>query len=245
MAGGRQAAFGLFAAALMAATPPHAVAQASAAQPANTAAVSLSLASDFRVRGVSMSDRQPALSLSFSEDLANGVYGGATVLGQGGRDGGLQMLGHVEYVGYAVRRPGGVAWDFGLNNQDFKLETLQPFHVRYSEVFAGISDGRFSARLFYAPDYLQQGIQVAYLDIGAVARPADGWRLSSHLGVFKPLAGFEGKPVRRTRYDARLDLVRRVGRFDLDLGWATAAPAPAPDSRRSRPALIAAATAFF
>ncbi len=236
MATGLQAGLGLGAAMLALSTATAAGAQAT---------VSLSLESDFRVRGVSMSDRRPAADLSVSDDLFNGAYVGAAVLGQDTRGGELKALGHMEYAGYAIRRPDGVTWDFGVNNQDFRVLTATPAHVRYSEAFVGVSDGRFNARLFYTPDYLHQGIQVAYLDLGAVDQLTPNWRFSTHLGMFAPVADFKDTTVHRRRYDARVDLVRRVGRVDLGLAVAVAAPGPAPDPKRSRPGLIATARASF
>jgi hypothetical protein len=207
---------------------------------------SLSLLSDYRIRGVSVSERRPALSLSISDDLSNGIYLGGSVLGQEGPEHSPHRVGHLEYLGYAMRTTSGLAWEVGADNQDLSIYT-QPrkLHLKYSEAYVGLSNENFSTRVYYSPNYLRSGLNVAYAEINGVLRPADDWRFTTHLGLFKPLSGTRGTGVRRDRIDVRFDLVRRLGPTELALGWATAAPAPLPDKRRGGSGLVASATVYF
>lgn len=202
--------------------------------------------SDYRIRGVSVSERRPAASLSLADDLANGVYFGATVMGQQGPDSGVRNVGHMEYVGYAARRADGLAWEVGADNQDISVYA-QPkkLRLKYSEAYVGLSNGTVSTRVYYSPNYLHSGLSVAYGEVNGVLRPAENWRLNAHLGLFEPLAGTRGTTVRRDRLDLRLDVARRFGPAELAVGWTTTAPAPLPEPRRGGSGLVASATIFF
>ena len=214
-------------------------------QPAHAqVAGSLSLTSDYRVRGVSFSDRRPALSLSLSDDLANGVYLGATAWAQDAPGSRARLLGHQEYLGYAGRVASGQAWEVGLDNQHYEGYGRTPLRLDYSEAYAGLSDGRFSSRLYFSPNYNGSRHRIAYFETNAAFRPAEGWRLTGHVGVLQALnrwRGFSMKP----RYDARVDVVRKLGPAEVSVGWASATPATGPDPRRSRGAVIVAASLYF
>ncbi|HEY2357929.1 MAG TPA: TorF family putative porin [Phenylobacterium sp.] len=205
----------------------------------------LALQSDFRLRGVSVSDLRPTLALTLGDDFANGVYLGGSAIGQDPSHGGPRMLGHMEYLGFAARRRNGVAWDVGVNNQDLSVHARPPIRVRYSEAYFGVSDGDISGRLYISPNYMRPGVSVAYLELNRVWRVETDWRFAGHVGVFQPLTGTSGTTVRRTRLDGRFDVVRRLGPVELDLGLTAASPAAQPEPRRSRPGFVLAATAFF
>ena len=208
-------------------------------------AASLSIASDYRLRGVSLSDRNPVLALSVSDDLANGVYLGGSAIGAAPSGDGARLVGNMEYAGYAARLENGLTWDVGLDNQVFRVPTPTPLRLSYSEAHVGLSNGDVSARLYYSPNYLRPGLSIAYLEVGGVLRPTDDWRVAAHLGFFKPLAGTGGTTVRRERTDVRLDIVRRFRSGELGLGWAAASPAALPAPARSRGAFVLSATASF
>jgi hypothetical protein len=206
---------------------------------------SLTLQSDDRLRGVSLSDRRPTLTLSLADDLANGVYFGASATGEAAGSEGLRTVGHAEYLGYAIQQSNGLTWDFGVDNEDARIYAGRHVRLRYTELYGGLSNGSLSGRISISPNYQKQGLVVAYAELNGVMRPADNWRLAAHAGAFAPVSGFEGTPIRRKRYDARLDVFRRFGRAELGLGWAAATPAPLPDKRRSRGGLIASLSVAF
>lgn len=201
---------------------------------------SLGLQSDYRLRGVSLTDRRPALSLSVSGDFASGAYLGGSLIGQQTSEG-SRDLGHVEYLGYAVRTAGGASIDLGVNNQDFTVYGGRPFRLKYNEVYAGLSKGDYSARLHYSPNW--PGTETLYLDLNGAWRPAPHWRVAAHAGVFKPLDPSPGTPP--ARYDARLDLIREFRRGEVNLGWSVATPPQRPQTRRSRGGLVVGLTTFF
>ncbi len=202
----------------------------------------LSLDSDYRLRGVSLTDNQPAIGASLTYDHASGAYAGAAVVAHDAPDGG-RLLGHMEYAGYALRGRGGYDWDVGVNNQDFTPYGPQRAHLRYSEVYVGVSRGDLSARVYYSPNYLRSWGTTAYLDLNGVLRPAASWRLSGHAGALIP-AGGGAAPV-RTRYDLRVGVARDFKAGEIRAIFTTAWPTPHALSSRAAPALVVGASVFF
>lgn len=206
---------------------------------------SLSLQNDYRIRGASISELRPTLGLTVSEDLANGVYFGATLVVGDTREEGAELLGHTEYLGYAHHNLNGLTWEVGVDNVDFEIYPTPNFHLTYSEAYVGLSDGTFSSRLYVSPNYLQEGLTVAYAEVNAVMRPNDDWRLSAHLGYFVPLGGNAGTPVRKDRADVRFDIVRRFGPAEFNLGWTSAFPGAFPAPWRSSGGVLAGVAVYF
>jgi uncharacterized protein (TIGR02001 family) len=203
----------------------------------------LSLDSDYRLRGVSLTDNRPAVTASFAYDHGSGAYAGAAVVAHQSPDGGGRLLGHMEYLGYAAGGRGGYGWDVGVDNQDFAPYGPQRFHLRYSEVYVGVSKGDLSARLYYSPNYLPSWGTTAYLDLNGVLRPADNWRLTGHVGALVPMGG--GNAPVRTRYDLRLGVARDFKSGELRANFTTAFPAPQALKSRTRPAVVVGASVFF
>jgi hypothetical protein len=206
---------------------------------------SVSLQNDYRIRGASVSEKRPTVSLTVSDDLSDGVYFGASVVVGDTRDEGAQVLGHTEYLGYAHRNLSGLTWEVGADNVDFELYPAPNFHLSYSEAYVGLSKGAFTSRLYISPNYLQEGLTVAYLDLNAVVRPSDDWRLTGHLGYFEPIAGNARTAVRKDRWDVRFDVVRRIGPAEVNLGWTNAFPAAFPARWRSGAGVLAGISVFF
>lgn len=208
-------------------------------------AAALTLQSDDRLRGVSVSDLRPTLTLAASGDLANGLYYGASATGLDAGDEGVRLLGHAEYAGYAIRRPDGLVWDLGADNLDLRVYGSHKTRLRYTELYAGVSNGTLGARVSYSPNYQKLGLNVLYTELNGAIRPADDWRVTGHLGAFTPISGTRGTLVRRNRYDARVDVIRRLGRVELGLGWTMATPAALPDPARSRSGVVASVSLAF
>jgi uncharacterized protein (TIGR02001 family) len=207
-------------------------------------AVGLAATSDYRVRGLSYSDRQPVVSASLSGDFGNGVYAGAQAVVQDLAGAHMHLLGHLEYAGYARRMDDGLSWEVGVDNQHYEGYGAAPFRVNYTEAYAGLSGRNFTTRLYYSPNYNGSDHHTLYLETNAVVRPADGWRLTAHAGVFQPLNDWPFVK-RRPRYDGRIDLIRTFGRAELSVGWVGATPPIGPAPKLSQGALIVGASVYF
>ena len=80
---------------------------------------SISLASEYNARGVSLSNGRPAAQLSLSYDASPCWYAGAFAapgLTQAGRSGVAKL---VLYGGYAARLPSGLSWEAGASGTSF------------------------------------------------------------------------------------------------------------------------------
>jgi uncharacterized protein (TIGR02001 family) len=222
------------------------IAGALAVQPSSTQAQvsgGLGLTSDYRVRGISFSAGRPAVSVSLSGDFANGVYLGATAIGQDVTESDIRLLGDIEYVGYARRFSNGLTWETGLNHQHFSGYGATPLHLNYSEAYVGVAGQRFSTRLYYSPNYNGSGHNMLYLENSAVMRPADGWRIAGHVGVLQAANHWRGGSM-KPRYDGRIDVIRSFGRAEVSVGWAQATPDIA-EPKKSRGGVIVGASVFF
>jgi uncharacterized protein (TIGR02001 family) len=206
---------------------------------------SVTLATDYRLRGVSLTDRRPALSLAAAYDDPSGFYAGGAVIAHNPESSSVRVLGHTEYLGFAARGAGGTSWDVGFANVDMTLYLDRKYPLEYRQVYVGVAKDALSARLSYSPDYPREGVRSVYLDLNGAVRPAENWRLTGHLGAMSRLDGdraIDGKP---TRYDVRLGLARTFDHGELQLAWNAVTPRPRPLTRRTRGGLSLAASYFF
>jgi uncharacterized protein (TIGR02001 family) len=207
-------------------------------------AAAATLTSDYRVRGVSLSDRRPAITLGLSDDLANGLYFGASAIVQDAAGSRAHLLGHQEYLGYARRLDNGMTWEAGFDNQRYEGYGAAPFRLSYTEAYLGLAAGKISTRLYYSPNYNGDDHNAAYFEANTVLRPADGWRITGHAGVFQALNHWRFASM-KPRYDGRIDVIRRIGPAELSLGWAAASPHVGPNPKITESGVIVGAAVFF
>lgn len=213
------------------------------AQPAQAQfSAAVGLQSDYRYRGISLSDGLPAATLDLSYDHSSGLYAGASAIGAviGGYG---RSLGFIEYLGYVTPRRGGASFDVGVNNQDLAYYyTDRRVPLRYSEVYVGVVGDRLSAHLHYSPNYLQPGYGALYAEVDGSLKPAENWRLFAHLGATAPVGETEG---RHPRYDARAGVARQFGPLEVQASVAATNPDPPRLTPHHRTALVLGASWFF
>ena len=193
----------------------------------------VSVESDYRFRGVSLSESKPAWRLTVNHDFMSGAYAGASAtsveIARGDRY--SQFVG---YAGYVTRPVDGRSLEFGASYSHFTGDSSYD----YLEAYAGVVAERWSLRVHYAPDYFGRGVQTAYVDANTHWPINEHVRLFGHTGALVPLAGRTFWPDdKRTRFDLRLGLGVSAGAFDGQLAWVEASrggPYPAVyASRRS------------
>jgi len=175
----------------------------------------VSVDSDYRFRGVSLSDSRPAWRLTLNHDFVSGAYAGASATSvELARDDRYSQL--AAYAGYVTRPIDGRALEFGANFSHFTGDSSYD----YAEAYAGLLAERWSLRVHYAPDYFGRGVQVAYVDASTHWPLNETLRLFGHAGALVPLAGRSfGPEDRRTRVDLRLGVGASAGSFDVQLAW--------------------------
>jgi uncharacterized protein (TIGR02001 family) len=205
---------------------------------------SVTVASDFRLRGVSLTERRPALTLSGAYDHRSGIYAGGSVIAHDPESAPARILGHIEYLGYAARAENGLSWDVGAANVDLNLYAGQKYPLRYSQIYLGVARDSLSARLSLSPNYPRKGVSSAYLDVNGVVRPAEDWRITGHVGAMRRLGGtpHDGE---RDRYDVRLGVTRTFDNFELQASWTAVANRPKPHADRTDDGFQVGASYFF
>jgi hypothetical protein len=215
------------------------------AVPANAQiAGALSLDSEYRLRGVSLSDQRAAASFSASFEHPGGAYAGGTTIISRVPDGGVRMLGYVAQLGYAFRDVRGTSWDFGVSNTDVEVQGSRRFNLKYSDIHVGVSRDNLSGRIYVSPNY-QGSVKTAYLDLNAALVPAESWRISTHLGILKLLGSSTPRVSLRERVDVRVGLAHEIGNVELRLEGVASRSNPKPRVRRSREAIVAGVSLYF
>ena len=177
-------------------------------------AVEGALLSDYRVRGYSISDGEPAASLSLSYDHPSGVYVGATAIGSF-QDGEPELAGFQANAGYALRLSPQVSLDAGVSRSVYYY-AYGSRNLGYTELYFGVSAPHVSARVNYSPDYYRAGTSTLYAAVDGGIEPVTNWVLSAHAGIFRYL-GTKPYFLPRERYDWRIGAARKFGATSLRL----------------------------
>lgn len=176
---------------------------------------SISLESDQRLRGYSMSEGRPTATVDLGYDHSSGGYlnGSATVVFTPDDP---AMLGYQLNAGYAARLSSGLTIDAGVVHSRY----LEHFRGRpathYSEAYVGLAMRNFVSRVYFSPDYLAPGKSTVYGEIEGTIRPAPDWRVSAKVGGLIYLSA-PPRYYQSTHYDWRLSAGRRLGKLDLHL----------------------------
>lgn len=175
---------------------------------------SVRVVSDYRFRGVSLSDGAPALQINLAWEGADGWYAGALVSS-------VRLYTHADlqlqpYLGYARRLRSGLSWEMGADYAVFRRFGQD----NYPEFYLGLASERLSARLYYAPRYFNEDHAVLYAELNGARALGARWRLLGHLGWLERSQRREREPgrnVERRRFDARVGLGATFDGYDLQL----------------------------
>lgn len=172
--------------------------------------------SDYRYRGVSLSDDRPAVQLSLAYDHAAGGYAGLLVSSLRYADNGGTDTLLLPYLGYAWRLHPDLNAEIGAQYSRFPDVGFYD----YAEFYAGLSSDRLGARIYYAPHYFGQASTV-YLELNGSHPLSERLRLLGHVGLLRQQGGNDDEAVviDRYRYDLRFGLGWALSAFDMQLTW--------------------------
>jgi uncharacterized protein (TIGR02001 family) len=176
-------------------------------------AIEGALQTDHRVRGYSVSDEEPAASLSVSYDDPSGVYAGSSAVGTI-RHGEPTLLGIQADLGYAMRLGPKLSIDAGVSHSQYFAGYGGGPNYNYTETYVGLALPHVAARLSYSPDYFRNGTNTLYAELDGGFEPVPDWFLSAHAGALTYLDRPPGVP-RRARYDWRVGASRQFDRFAI------------------------------
>lgn len=181
---------------------------------ASEVGASVSLFSDARLRGYSLSSGHPVGTINLSYDDPAGVYGAVSASAVIGDEDAIEPLGLQLNAGYAKRLPSSLAVDFGVTHSSYSKYGSRGT-TSYTEIYAGVSRKALSTRISYAPHYFESGSSTLYAELNANFSPMTKLNLFGHAGVLIPLSHQNDLRQLRTQHDWSVGASRQVGRISL------------------------------
>lgn len=146
---------------------------------------SISIVSDYRFRGVSLSAGHPEPQVHLGYDSKSGWYAGGFASGTDFRDekgGNVQLM---AYAGYTRQLSPGVGWEAGAIKSVF----LRAASYDYVEIFAGLASDRISGRLYFSPDYFDRHASTLYAEFNGAYPFGQRFHLLGHIGFLRAISG--------------------------------------------------------
>jgi len=175
-----------------------------------------SLVSDYRYRGISLSDDKPAAQVGLAYDdpfgWYAGVFGSTVRLGRPA-DPGFQTIG---YGGFATRLSSNVSVEIGGDYSAFSSTS----YYNYGEVFVGLAGDGISARVHYAPRYYGQPSNALYGELNLTKPLYDRFRLVAHAGYLnvRTTHPYDIKTTQNV-VDGRVGVATELDLFHIELAW--------------------------
>jgi uncharacterized protein (TIGR02001 family) len=174
-----------------------------------------SLVSNYRFRGISLSENKPAAQVGFTYDDVQGWYAGAFASTARFATSSAVGLQAVPFVGYAWRAS-GLTWDVGA---DYSAFTGTARRYNYPEVFLGAASENISARLYYSPRYFGQNLGAVYGEINGTQLLVDRVRLLAHIGLLRNNDENTYYGSREVVFDGRVGVGIDFDQFNLQVSW--------------------------
>jgi len=194
----------LFIAAGLAAAPAHA-----------DVGAAVSLFSDARFRGFSISNGDPVAILDLSYDDPDGLYAAASGSIVARRGAALHPLELQLYGGYAKRLSAGLTLDLGAGQSIYSHYASVGPASSYTELYAGISGKSLSSRISISPDYFKSGAWSVYGEINGNIGAASKLRFEGHVGLLASLRNHGVSDYSQPELDWRIGVSRTFGRVSL------------------------------
>lgn len=195
-----------------------------AAPAAAQVAASLSIFSDARYRGYSLSAGRPVATADLSRDDPSGFYAGLSASAVLGSDDAVKPLALQLNGGYARRLSSGLGLDFGIIHSSYSRYSGSASATSYSEVYAGVSRNFLSARVAFSPHYFERGAKTLYGEVDANVSPLRKLHLDGHVGLLIPIGYREQRENSRAQYDWRLGVARELGGASVHMIWTGGGP---------------------
>jgi uncharacterized protein (TIGR02001 family) len=176
---------------------------------------SATIVSDYRYRGITLSDQKPAAQLSVNYDTPFGAYAGVFVstvrFGVPTRPG-IQAL---TFAGWATRLQSGISIDAGVDYSAFTNDRADD----YGEFYLGVAKENISARIHYSPRYFGRS-GAWYGEINGTQPIIDPVRLIAHVGLLAAQSSPPyGVPASERIVDGKVGLSATIESFRLELAW--------------------------
>jgi uncharacterized protein (TIGR02001 family) len=173
----------------------------------------ISVFSDARFRGYSLSSGQPVAILDLSYDDASGAYAavsGSAVV----RTSEVEPLGLQLNAGYARRLSSIGTLDVGIVHSEYSNYSTAIPGNSDTELYVGLTRKHLSGRLYFSPHYFESGTWTLYGELDHSLDLAPTLNLNGHIGMLAPVRRLDGS-VARSAYDWRVRLNRQFGRLSV------------------------------
>jgi uncharacterized protein (TIGR02001 family) len=180
---------------------------------------SISIFSDDRFRGYSLSGARPVAIFDLSYDAPDGFYGALSGSIVATRHDGLQPLGLQLNGGYAKRLSSSLTVDLGTVHSNYSNYTSRGPGRSYTEVYAGLAGKILSSRISVSPDYLKPSVWTLYGEVDANMPTGKKLRLTAHVGMLVLLERQANNESYRPDFDWRLGIARDFGPVTVNAAW--------------------------
>lgn len=208
---------------------------------------SISIESDYRLRGYSLSAGRPVATVQASYDDLSGVYAsaGASIVFA---EESVRYLGVIGNLGYARRISPATTLDVGVTRTQFRAPYAGARHYRYTELYVGAIHNPLLARLSYSPDYFAEGAHTLYGELEGFVSVTDDLSISAHAGMLTYISKpYDYRISDSTHYDWRVGAMQRLGNFEVHATVSGGGPGDQyyRGRRHSRTAITAGASYSF
>jgi uncharacterized protein (TIGR02001 family) len=176
---------------------------------------SVTLVSDYRFRGVSLSGKRPALQTNLEQDFDNGWYAGLFASSARIDEDGSGSAQVESHAGYSRRLHSGWSWDGGASLSVFPHDAS----YNYGEIFTGLATENFSGKLYFSPNYFGRNVRTLYAELNDSYSLRKHVRLFGHLGFLCPLAGAGTTASSKGRTDVQLGVRYTHTEWSVQASW--------------------------
>jgi len=170
--------------------------------------------SDFRYRGVSLSNGRPVGILDLSYDASSGLYAALSGSLVASREG-VRPLGLTLNGGYARRIGRELSADIGVVHSRYSQYSDVPTGRTYSEIYAGLSSEYVGTRFSLSPNYVGKAHWTLHGEINGHIDLTPSLYLDGQVGALMLLNSYGTLGNSHGIWDARLGLAHRAGRVSL------------------------------
>lgn len=140
------------------------------------------LATDYRFRGISQTDNDPAIQGGFDYTNESGLYAGVWASN-------LNFAGNIEmdyYGGLTGEMSNGLGYNVGVIYYDYPSDNVTSVDLEFVEVYGGLSGSvggvNLSGKISYSPDYFAESDTGFYYEAAAGMSLPQDFGLSFHVG---------------------------------------------------------------
>lgn len=182
----------------------------------------VSIFSDDRFRGLSLSGGQPVAIVDLSYDAPSGFYAAGSGTLVASSDEHLRLLGLQLNGGYAKRLGSGLTLDAGAVHVAYSRYSGLSSARSYTEIYAGLAGKLLSSRVYFSPRYFERAA-TTYAEVDGHLPAVQDFTIEAHAGLLVPLyadhSGHSG-----SRYDWQVGVSRPAGRFVFHAALSAAGP---------------------